>query len=51
MAPTRADDEAIAVATGPVLFAYDGSELAEFAIEQDGWAVHIRPARRSTAGE
>jgi nucleotide-binding universal stress UspA family protein len=33
---SRADDDATPVATGPVLFAYDGSELAEFAIEQAG---------------
>jgi nucleotide-binding universal stress UspA family protein len=33
MASMRADGET-AAPTGPVLFAYDGSELAEFAIEQ-----------------
>ena len=36
MAPDRADAEAAGAAGGPVLFAYDGSELAEFAIEQAG---------------
>jgi nucleotide-binding universal stress UspA family protein len=34
MAPTSADGEA--TAAGPVLLAYDGSELAEFAIEHAG---------------
>ena len=32
----RADDEPAAGSTGPVLLAYDGSELAEFGIEQAG---------------
>lgn len=32
-------------ATGPVLFAYDGSELAEFAIEQAGH--QLAPGRRA----
>ena len=36
MAPASPDAEAAAIAGGPVLFAYDGSELAEFAIEQAG---------------
>jgi nucleotide-binding universal stress UspA family protein len=34
MAPASPDAESAAIAGGPVLFAYDGSELAEFAIEQ-----------------
>ena len=36
MAPGSPDAEAAATAGGPVLFAYDGSELAGFAIEQAG---------------
>jgi nucleotide-binding universal stress UspA family protein len=36
MASTRADDTAAAAPNGPVLFAYDGSELAKLAIEQAG---------------
>jgi nucleotide-binding universal stress UspA family protein len=34
MAPGSADADAAITAVGPVLFAYDGSELAGFAIEQ-----------------
>ncbi len=36
MASTNADAETAAAPTGPVLFAYDGSELAQLAIEQAG---------------
>jgi len=43
MAPSGADGETTEVAAGPVLFAYDGSELAEFAIEQA--AGQLAPGR------
>jgi nucleotide-binding universal stress UspA family protein len=36
MAPAHADAVTAAAHTGPVLFAYDGSELAKLAIEQAG---------------
>ena len=41
MASTRPE----AAASGPVLFAYDGSELAQLAIEQAGHATRARPRR------
>lgn len=44
MASVRADGEA-AAPTGPVVFAYDGSELAEFAIEQAG--AQLAPGREA----
>ncbi len=45
MAPASPDAEAAAIAGGPVLFAYDGSELAEFAIEQAGH--QLAPSREA----
>jgi nucleotide-binding universal stress UspA family protein len=36
MASTKADGRMAPTSAGPVLFAYDGSELAQFAIEQAG---------------
>ncbi len=41
--PADAQAEAASRSPGPVLFAYDGSELAEFAIEQA--AVQLAPGR------
>jgi nucleotide-binding universal stress UspA family protein len=45
MASTNADAGMVGAPTGPVLFAYDGSELAQFAIEQAGHQLaHRRDA-------